>query len=73
MIRVLSWILVAIIIYFVDKLFLKKKSKMIWIFFLLMSFLVAIFTSNLDNQFLEDILIIVIGVSTVSLLTNNDG
>jgi len=50
-VRILTWILVAIVLHFIDKKLLKGSFKIVWLVFLMIAFLVFTFVP-VNNQLL---------------------
>lgn len=71
-IRVLTWLLVAIILDFLDKQFLQGKGKGIWILLLSITQGAMLFIPEQINQLIEDVLIIIMAFSTTSLLAKKE-
>lgn len=69
--RLLTWILAALSLHFIDKKLLKGKGKVVWLVPLLAS-LIIYFTIADVSQVLDDILIVIIAISTVSFLSKED-
>ncbi len=71
-IRVLIWLLVGFVIHFLDKKYLKEETKLIWYVLLIVALIVTILIQNYSNIFIDDILAIIVGVSTVSIFTKKE-
>lgn len=72
MIRILSWLLVAAILHFVDVKLLHDKGKGVWFLLFVIAIIAIIFIPENINQLIEDTFIIILGVSTVSLLAKKE-
>lgn len=71
-IRVLIWLLVGFVIHFLDKKYLKREAKLIWYVLLIVALIVTLLIQNYSNIFIDDILAIIVGVSTVSIFTKKE-
>ena len=71
-IRVLTWLLVAVILDFFDKKLLQGKGKGIWILLLSITLGAMLSIPEQINQLIEDVLIIIIAFSTASLLAKKE-
>lgn len=71
-IRVLTWLLVAVILDFLDKQFLQGKGKGIWILLLSITLGAMLLIPEQINQLIEDVLIIIMAFSTTSLLAKKE-
>lgn len=69
--RIFTWILVALLLHFIDEKLLRKKNRVVWLVLLLTSLIIYIIISDF-NQVLDDIMIVMIAISTVSFLSKKD-
>lgn len=72
MARILVWLLVALVLYVLDKKFFKRESKLIWYILFVVGLIATLLMQNYSSVFLDDILAIIIAFSTVSILAKKE-